>query len=84
MIPTEAPERGLTKEGNRLKKHPILKRILIDILCAGLALTVFALFHHVLPREQQSLGIVIENPYRQAPSGDADRRRKNLFLNKGV
>ncbi len=55
-----------------MKKHPILKRILIDILCAGLALTVFALFHHVLPQEQESLGIVIENPYQQKPAGDAD------------
>ena len=45
-----------------MRKHRILRNILIDILCAGLALTVFALFHHVLPREQESLGIVIRNP----------------------
>ncbi len=41
----------------------ILRNILIDAVCAGLALVVFALFHHVLPRKQQSLGIVITNPY---------------------
>ena len=47
-----------------MKKHLVLRNILIDIACAGLALVVFALFHHVLPREQQSLGIVISNPYK--------------------
>ncbi len=45
-----------------MKKHRVLRNILIDALCAGLALIVFALFHHVLPRQQQSLGIVISNP----------------------
>ncbi|MBR4500288.1 MAG: phosphodiester glycosidase family protein [Clostridia bacterium] len=44
--------------------HRIIRNILIDLVCTGLALTVFALFHHVLPRRQQSLGIVISNPYR--------------------
>ena len=47
-----------------LKKHALLRNLLIDILCAGAALVVFALFHHVLPRQQESLGIVIENPYK--------------------
>ena len=46
------------------KKHAALRNLAIDILCAGLALTVFALFHHVLPRQQQSLNIVITNPYK--------------------
>ena len=54
-----------------MKNHPILKNILIDILCAGLALTVFALFHHVLPRQQESLGIVISNPYRTDSPADS-------------
>jgi len=40
----------------------MLKRILIDVLCTGIALVIFALFHHVLPRQQQSLNIVIPNP----------------------
>ncbi len=48
------------------KEHRILKYFLIDILCAAAALVVFALFHHVLPRRQQSLGIVISNPYTTA------------------
>ena len=52
------------KEGNALKKHRVLRNILIDLVCTGLVLIVFALFHHVLPRQQQSLGIVISNPYQ--------------------
>ena len=55
-----------------MRKHTILRNILIDLVCAGLALVVFALFHHVLPRQQQSLGIVITNPYlNESPEGDA-------------
>ena len=45
-----------------MKKHFVLRNLLIDLICAGLALIVFALFHHVLPRQQQGLGIVITNP----------------------
>ncbi len=41
-----------------------MRNILIDLVCAGLALVLFALFHHVLPRQEQSLGIVISNPYK--------------------
>ena len=33
----------------------------MDVVCAGLALIVFALFHHVLPRQQQGLGITVSN-----------------------
>ncbi len=47
-----------------MKHHRVLRNLLIDLVCAGLALVVFALFHHVLPRPQQSLGIVISNPYQ--------------------
>ena len=47
-----------------MKKHRVLRNILIDLVCTGLVLIVFALFHHVLPRQQQSLGIVISNPYQ--------------------
>ena len=43
------------------KKHRILRNLLLDMLAAGLALTVFALFHHVLPREQQSLNVQTVN-----------------------
>ena len=35
------------------RKHKTLRGLLMDILAAGLALMAFALFHHVLPREQQ-------------------------------
>ena len=44
------------------KKHRMIRNLLIDAMAAGLALTVFALFHHVLPREQESLNVRIENP----------------------
>ncbi len=53
-----------------MKKHLILRNILIDALCAGLALTLFALFHHVLQRPQQGLGIVISNPYQKDNTSD--------------
>ncbi len=41
----------------------MLKRLLMDIALTGIALVVFAFFHHVLPRRQESMGIVISNPY---------------------
>ena len=56
-----------------MKKHPVLRNLLIDILCAGLALVVFALFHHVLPRKQESLGIVISNPYQKEDSSSSEK-----------
>ena len=59
-----------------MKKHRVLRSILIDLVCTGLALTVFALFHHVLPRQQQSLGIVISNPYQN----DGDENNSGLAL----
>ncbi len=45
-----------------MKKHPVLGRLLVDLALAGAALLIFALFHHVLPRPQESLGIVIPRP----------------------
>ena len=47
------------------KKSHVLKNLLLDILLTGIALVIFALFHHVLPRQQTSMGIVIENPYKR-------------------
>ena len=44
-----------------MRKHPVFRKILLDLVCAGLALIVFALFHHVLPRQQQGLGITVSN-----------------------
>ena len=48
-----------------MKKKLVLRNILIDIGICGVCLVVFALFHHVLPRQQESMGIVIENPNRK-------------------
>ena len=71
-----------------MKKHRVLRNILIDILCAGLALILFALYHHVLPRQQQSLGIVITNPYRtddaEGGSGLILPDGSNLIASGGV
>ena len=53
-----------------MKKRRVLRNLLLDVLCAGLALVVFALFHHVLPRQQQGLGIVISNPYQTQDAAD--------------
>ena len=44
------------------KKHPVLRNLLLDAAAAGLALTVFALFHHVLPNRQQSLNLQTVRP----------------------
>ncbi|MBR0512839.1 MAG: phosphodiester glycosidase family protein [Clostridia bacterium] len=44
------------------KKHPILRNLLLDAAAAGLALTVFALFHHVLPKQQESLNMQTVRP----------------------
>lgn len=39
---------------------PVWKLVLADILALGLALLVFALFHHAIPRRQEAVGIVSE------------------------
>ena len=44
------------------KKHRVIRNLLLDAAAAGLALMVFALFHHVLPREQQSLNMQTARP----------------------
>lgn len=71
-----------------MKKHRVLRNLFIDLVCAGLALTVFALFHHVLPRQQQSLGIVITNPYQpetaEKDSGLALPEEAILIASAGV
>ena len=53
-----------------MKKHLTIRNILIDLVCTGIALVIFALFHHVLPRQQQSLGIVIPRPSSPAEEGE--------------
>ena len=50
------------------KERTVLKNLALDISLTVLALMVFALFHHVLPRAGQSQGIVIENPYATGTS----------------
>lgn len=65
------------------KNHPILRHLLIDVLCAGIALVIFALFHHVLPRQQQSLGIVIPNPNKSASGQIARLPGSEAFLASG-
>ena len=67
-----------------MKKHPVLVRLLADLLCAGIGLTVFALFHHVLPRQQQSLGIVIENPYQTEKKEAGEDETGSLGLDPAV
>ena len=57
-----------------MKKRRVLRNILIDLVCTGLALIIFALFHHVLPRQQQSLGIVISNPYQTDDTDNGSSR----------
>ena len=63
-----APGKGV----KHMKKHLVLRNLLIDIVCAGSALVVFALFHHVLPRQQQSMAIVIANPAQTAAADQSD------------
>ena len=46
-----------------MSKHRLLKNVLLDAVLAAAGLVVFALFHHVLPSEQQSLNIATVNPY---------------------
>ena len=64
-----------------MKKHPVIRNLLIDLVITGLALVVFALFHHVLPRQQQSMGIVIPNPAQQKEETGAD---SSLVLPEGA
>lgn len=68
-------------------RHPILKRLLIDAVATGAALCVFALFHHVLPQEQQSLSIAIQNPYAAASAQTAvssSQTNDNSFTAAGM
>jgi len=42
----------------RRKPMPLPLLILVDLAVIGLSLVVFALFHHVIPRQEQAIGIV--------------------------
>ena len=52
-----------------MKKHRVLRNLLIDAALAGAALVVFALFHHVLPRQQEGRGSVRVLPCRESWHG---------------
>ena len=54
-------------------KHTVLRKFLIDAAAAGMALVIFALFHHVLPRRQQSLNVQIANPAATATEETAEK-----------
>ncbi len=45
-----------------LSQHTVLKNLMLDVCLTICALMVFALFHHVLPKEGKSLGIVTGSP----------------------
>lgn len=54
------------------RNHRMIRNLLIDAVAAGLALTVFALFHHVLPREKQGLNVQIVNPAAAAEAAETN------------
>ena len=66
-----------------MQKHRVLRNILVDILITGAALVVFALFHHVLPRPQQAVGITIPNPYA-TPAAEAEEEQPMLLASTGT
>ena len=48
------------------REYSRIRALLLDAAAAGVALVVFALFHHVLPREQQALNLQTVNTARAA------------------
>ena len=60
----------------------------MDLVCAGFALVLFALFHHVLPRQQQSLGITVSNSVSSEKSTEAsvtpDPEPAGLIASTGI
>lgn len=49
----------MAKQKKRIKgPWPIWKLVLADVLALGVALVVFALFHHVIPRHEEAVGQV--------------------------
>lgn len=67
------PQHSRKKKGRkpgRLLPIPVVA--LLDLLAAGVAICVFALFHHVLPRVSDNQGIVLERPTDSASSTAAD------------
>lgn len=56
----------------RRRPRPVWVLILCDALLLGLGLVTFALFHHVLPRHEQSVGIVTTRESLMAARSQAD------------
>ncbi len=65
------------KNSRHGSSHPLMKRLAIDLVLTGAALTVFALFHHVLPREQESLNIAVKNPYAQTAAAQSESKKQS-------
>lgn len=71
-MPQHSRKKKAQKPG-RLLPVPVVA--LFDLLAAGAAICVFALFHHVLPRVSDNQGTVLERPTASASSTGADRRQ---------
>ena len=56
------------------KKYRVIRNLLLDTVAAGLALMIFATFHHVLPRAQQGLNVQIVRPDSTAETAAAEIR----------
>lgn len=52
------------------KKKPVWLTCLVDLAALGVALSVFALFHHVVPRQKDSLNLVSVRGTAQAETVD--------------
>ena len=61
-------------------KLRVWRNLVIDLLLTGAALVLFALFHHVLPRQQESIGIVIPNPNASVVEETVTGRLENMEL----
>ena len=61
-------------------KLRVWRNLVIDLLLTGAALVLFALFHHVLPRQQESIGIVIPNPNASVVEETVTGRLDNMEL----
>lgn len=70
MKKSQQKNRHTRRGGHRLLPVPVV--VLIDVVLAGAALCVFALFHHVLPRVSENQGTVIPRPTSSAESSASD------------
>lgn len=61
------------------KMKPVWLTCLVDLAALGVALTVFALFHHVIPRQKDSLNLVSVPGTAQAETVDPAPAAANLI-----